>query len=47
MLLKLQDRQRVHGEDASNVHGDLEIARECRRKIEKLWDDAIDAANHV
>jgi TolA-binding protein len=47
VLLELQDRQRARGEDASNVHGDLEIARECRRKIEELWDTAIDAANHV
>jgi hypothetical protein len=47
MLLELQDRQRAHREDASNVHGDLEIARECRRKIEDLWDTARDAANHV
>jgi small-conductance mechanosensitive channel len=46
-LLELQDRQRAHGEVASNVHGDLEIARECRRKIEELWDSARDAANHV
>jgi hypothetical protein len=44
-LLELQDRQRVHGEDASNVHGDLEIARECRRKIGELWDSARDAAD--
>jgi predicted trehalose synthase len=27
-LLELQDRQQAHGDDASNVHGDLEIARE-------------------
>jgi hypothetical protein len=47
MLLELQDPQRAHSEDASNVHGDLEIARECRRKIEELWDSARDAANHV
>jgi TolA-binding protein len=43
-LLELQDRQRAHSEDASNVHGDLEIARECRRKIGELWDNARDAA---
>jgi hypothetical protein len=47
MLLELQDRQRAHGEDASSVHGDLEVARECRRKIEELWDNARVAANHV
>jgi hypothetical protein len=47
VLLELQDRQRIHGEAASNVHGDLEIARECRRKIGELWDSARDAANHV
>jgi hypothetical protein len=47
MLLELQDRQRAHSEIASNVHGDLEIARECRRKIDELWDSARDAANHV
>jgi hypothetical protein len=44
-LLELQDRQRAHGEDASNVHGDLEIARECRKKIGELWDNARDAAD--
>ncbi|KAK2373135.1 hypothetical protein QL285_074193 [Trifolium repens] len=43
-LLELQDRQRAHSEDASNVHGDLEIARECRRKIGELYDNARDAA---
>jgi TolA-binding protein len=43
-LLELQNRQRAHSEDASNVHGDLEIARECRRKIGELWDNARDAA---
>jgi hypothetical protein len=46
-LLQLQDRQRVHGEDLSNVYGDLEVARECRRKIEELWDNARDAASHA
>ncbi|KAK2395877.1 hypothetical protein QL285_057570 [Trifolium repens] len=44
-LLELQNRQRAHGEDASNVHGDLVIARECRKKIGELWDSARDAAN--
>jgi TolA-binding protein len=43
-LLELQNRQRAHSEDASNVQGDLEIARECRRKIGELWDNARDAA---
>jgi septal ring factor EnvC (AmiA/AmiB activator) len=46
-LLELQDRQRAHGEDASNIHGDLEIARQCRKKIEELWDNARDAANQA
>ncbi|KAK2362262.1 hypothetical protein QL285_087339 [Trifolium repens] len=46
-LLQLQDCQRVHGEDLSNVYGDLEVARECRRKIEELWDNARDAASHA
>jgi hypothetical protein len=46
-LLELQDHQRVHGEVTSNVHGDLEIAKECKRKIEELWDSTRDAANHV
>jgi hypothetical protein len=46
-LLELQNRQRAHGEDASNIHGDLAIARECRRKIEELWDNARDAANQA
>jgi hypothetical protein len=46
-LLELQDRLRVHGEDAANVHGDLEIARECRQKIEELWDNAREAANQA
>jgi hypothetical protein len=46
-LLELQDRLRVHGEYASNVHGDLEIARECRKKIGELWDNARDAANQA
>ncbi|KAK2375642.1 hypothetical protein QL285_076522 [Trifolium repens] len=44
-LLELQNRQRAHGEDASNVHGDLVVTRECRRKIGELWDSARDAAN--
>jgi hypothetical protein len=44
-LLELQNRQCAHGEDASNVHGDLVVARECRRKIGELWDSARDAAN--
>jgi predicted trehalose synthase len=46
-LLELQDRQRTHALDASIVHGDLEIARECRRKIEELWDNAREAANQA
>jgi septal ring factor EnvC (AmiA/AmiB activator) len=46
-LLELQDRQRAHGEDDSNIHGDLEIARQCRKKIEELWDNARDAANQA
>jgi TolA-binding protein len=46
-LLELQDRQRAHVADASNVHGDLEIARECRRKIEELWDNAREAASQA
>jgi hypothetical protein len=46
-LLELQDRQRAHGEDAYNVHGDLEIARECLRKIGELWDNARDAASQA
>ncbi|KAK2356862.1 hypothetical protein QL285_094182 [Trifolium repens] len=44
-LLELQNLQRAHGEDASNVHGDLVIARVCRKKIGELWDSARDAAN--
>jgi hypothetical protein len=46
-LLELQDRLRVHGEDVVNVHGDLEIARECRQKIEELWDNARKAASRA
>jgi small-conductance mechanosensitive channel len=46
-LLELQDRQRTHAVDASNVHGDLEIAHECRRKIGELWDNAREAANQA
>jgi predicted trehalose synthase len=46
-LLELQDRQRTHALDASNVHGDLKIARECRRNIEELWDNAREAANQA
>jgi chromosome segregation ATPase len=46
-LLELQDRLRVHGKYASNVHGDLEIARECRKKIETLWDNAREAADQA
>jgi hypothetical protein len=46
-LLELQDRLRVHDEYASNVHGDLEIARECRKKIEELWDNVREAANQA
>ncbi|KAK2457663.1 hypothetical protein QL285_004909 [Trifolium repens] len=46
-LLELQDRQRTHVVDASNVHGDLEIAHECRRKIGELWDNAREAADQA
>jgi predicted nucleic acid-binding Zn-ribbon protein len=46
-LLELQDRQRTYVADVSNVHGDLKIARECRRKIEELWDNAREAAGHA
>jgi hypothetical protein len=46
-LLELQDRLRVQGEGAANVHGDLEIARECRQKIDELWDSAREAANQA
>ncbi|KAK2457119.1 hypothetical protein QL285_004423 [Trifolium repens] len=46
-LLELQDRQRTHAVDASNVHGDLEIAQECRKKIGELWDNAREAANQA
>jgi predicted trehalose synthase len=46
-LLELQDRQRTHAVDASNVHGDLEIAHECRKKIGELWDNAREAANQA
>jgi FtsZ-binding cell division protein ZapB len=46
-LLELQDRQRTHAVDASNVHGDLEVARECRKKIGELLDNAREAANQA
>jgi hypothetical protein len=46
-LLELQDRLRVQGENAANVHGDLEIARECRQKIDELWDRAREAASQA
>jgi hypothetical protein len=46
-LLELQDRMRVHDGHASNVHGDLEIARECRQKIQSLWDSAREAADQA
>jgi hypothetical protein len=46
-LLELQDRLRAHGGYASNVHCDLVIARECRDKIQQLWDNAREAANHA
>jgi hypothetical protein len=46
-LLELQDRQRTHAMDASNVYGDLEVARECRKKIGELWDNAREAANQA
>jgi predicted nucleic acid-binding Zn-ribbon protein len=46
-LLELQDRLRVQGEGAANVHVNLEIARECRRKIDELWDSAREAANQA
>jgi small-conductance mechanosensitive channel len=46
-LLELQDRLRVQEEYASNVHGDLDIARECRKKIGELWDNAREAANQA
>jgi hypothetical protein len=46
-LLELQDRLRVQEEYASNVHDDLDIARECRKKIGELWDNAREAANQA
>jgi hypothetical protein len=46
-LLELQDRMRIHDGHTSNVHGDLEIARECRNKIQALWDSAREAADHA
>jgi chromosome segregation ATPase len=46
-LLELQDRLRVHDEDVVYVHGDLEIARECRQKIEELWDNVREAAGQA
>jgi septal ring factor EnvC (AmiA/AmiB activator) len=46
-LLELQDRMRTHDRHASNVHGDLEIAQECRNKIQALWDSAREAADQA
>jgi hypothetical protein len=46
-LLELQGRLRTHDGHASNVHGDLEVARECRNKIQALWDSARDAADQA
>ncbi|KAK2423147.1 hypothetical protein QL285_033619 [Trifolium repens] len=47
VLLELQDRMRIHDGHASNVHGDLEITRECRNKIQALWDSAREAADQA
>jgi hypothetical protein len=45
--LELQDRMRIHDGHASDVHGDLAIARECRNKIQALWDSAREAADQA
>jgi hypothetical protein len=46
-LLGLQDRLRIHGEEAATVHGDLDVARRCRQEIGELWDSARDAADQA
>jgi uncharacterized protein YdcH (DUF465 family) len=46
-LLELQDRMRIHDGHASDVHGDLAVARECRNKIQALWDSAREAADQA
>jgi hypothetical protein len=46
-LLELQDRMRIHDGHASYVHGDLAVARECRHKIQALWDNAREAADQA
>jgi predicted nuclease with TOPRIM domain len=46
-MLELQDRMRIHDGHASDVHGDLAIARECRNKIQALWDSAREAADQA
>ncbi|KAK2381368.1 hypothetical protein QL285_068973 [Trifolium repens] len=46
-LLELQDRMRIHDGQASEVHGDLAIAKECRDKIQALWDGALEIADQI
>jgi predicted nuclease with TOPRIM domain len=46
-LLELQDRMRIHDGHASDVHGDLAVAWECRNKIQALWDSAREIADHI
>jgi small-conductance mechanosensitive channel len=46
-LLELQDRMRIHDGHASDVHSDLAVARECRHKIQELWDSAREMADQI
>ncbi|KAK2365516.1 hypothetical protein QL285_079009 [Trifolium repens] len=46
-LLELQDRMRIHDGHASDVHRDLAVARECRHKIQELWDSAREMADQI
>jgi small-conductance mechanosensitive channel len=46
-LLELQDRMLIHDGQASEVHGYLAIAKECRDKIQELWDDALEIAGQI
>jgi uncharacterized protein YjbJ (UPF0337 family) len=46
-LLDKRHRMRIHDGHASDVHGDLAVARECRNKIQALWDSAREIADHI
>jgi hypothetical protein len=47
ILFELKYLQKAQGEVASPIHGDLDRARECKGKIDALWDMASDAASSL